>query len=373
MDRDSAIKKRGKIYGIDIIRILACVSVYTHHYLRMELEPAMDGFNAFRSSSLFRYLLGVFGAEYAVIAFFVIAGFFMSYNTRTESLRPLEYGKKCAYKCMNILIPSFLVITATALIALPLKIAGMADIFSIRDYFLDLFKLTVGIQGDKHIHYAYPLWFQHFIFMGYISGYIFLYVFRKDRRIRLAAYFPALIYLLFNSEYTFMVFMGMLAGELCAGEYEKRLRKIFGNVFLNILFMIMLSSGMSMVIRENYDSPQIYGPATLLFVLLLLTVYCMSKAEEGKKYKIIDFLSSNSYSCYLIHFFLMCSLMRIVYRIFRHTSLPGRNNTLFCAVMYIIMTISLWILGYIFNKYVLKPLKRSYDRIWSETEVRLTR
>ena len=80
----------------------------------------------------------------------------------------------------------------------------------------------------------------------------------------------------------------MLAGELCEGEYEKRLRKIFGNVFLNILFMIMLSSGMSMVIRENYDSPQIYGPATLLFVLLLLTVYCMSKAEEGKKYKIID-------------------------------------------------------------------------------------
>ncbi|MCR5420066.1 MAG: acyltransferase, partial [Lachnospiraceae bacterium] len=293
MDKDSVTKKRGKIYGIDIVRILACISVYTHHYLRMELEPAMEGFNTFRRSSLFKCLFGILGAEYAVIAFFVIAGFFMSYNTGKEPIQSIEYGKKCMYKCMKIIIPSFTVITATALISLPLKIAGMAEIFSIREYFFDLLKLIIGIQGDKHIHYAYPLWFQHFIFMGYIFGYIFLYVFRNEQRIRLAAYIPVLIYSLFNSEYVFMVFVGMLVGELCTGKYEKRLRKIFGNVFLNVLFMIILSSGMSFVIKENYDIPGIYGPATLLFALFLLIVYCMSDSAEGNKHKAIDFLSSN--------------------------------------------------------------------------------
>ncbi len=373
MYKDSVMKKRGKIYGIDIIRILSCISVYTHHYLRMELEPAMEGFNAFRRSSMFKYLFGILGAEYAVIAFFVIAGFFMSYNTVTEPIQSLEYARKCTYKCMNIIIPSFIIITATALISLPLKIAGMAEIFSIREYFFDLFKLIIGIQGDKHIHYAYPLWFQHFIFMGYIFGYIFLYVFRNEQRIRLAAYFPVLIYSLFNSEYVFMVFTGMLAGELCAGKYEKWLRKIFGNVFLDVLFMIILSSGMSFVIKEHYDIPGIYGPATLLFVLFLLIVYCVSDSAEGNKHKAIDFLSSNSYSCYLIHFLIMCSIMRVIYRIILRTSLHERSNVVFCLIMYVIFTMILWITGYIFNEYVLKPLKGLYDRIWSEAEARLTR
>ncbi len=373
MYKDSVMKKRGKIYGIDIIRILSCISVYTHHYLRMELEPAMEGFNAFRRSSMFKYLFGILGAEYAVIAFFVIAGFFMSYNTVTEPIQSLEYARKCTYKCMNIIIPSFIIITATALISLPFKIAGMAEIFSVREYFFDLFKLIIGIQGDKHIHYAYPLWFQHFIFIGYIFGYVFLYVFRKEQRIRLVAYFPVLIYSLFNSEYVFMVFMGMLVGELCAGKYEKRLKGLFGNLFWDVVFMVILSSGMSFVIKEHYDIPRIYGPATLLFALFLLIVYCVSDSEEGKKHKAIDFLSSNSYSCYLIHFFIMCSIMRVISRVMLRTPLLEINNTMFCLIMYVILTIILWMTGCIFNRYVLTPLKGFYVRIWSGVEARLTR
>lgn len=373
MGKDPLMKKRGKIYGIDIVRILACVSIYSHHYLGMELEPAKEGFNALRSSGMFGYRFGVFGAESALIAFYVISGFFMSYNIGTEPMQPLEYGKKCTYKCMNIIIPTVIVITATALISLPLELAGMADIFSIRDYFFDLFKLIIGIKGDKHIHYAYPLWFQHFIFIGYIFGYIFLYVFRKDQRIRLTAYFPVLIYTLFNSEYVFMVFMGMLAGELCTGKYEKRLKKIFGNVFVDVVFMIILSVGIAVSIKVEYNSPEICGPTTLLIAVFLLIVYCMSDAESGRRYKVIDFFSSNTYSCYLIHFFIMCSFMRVVYGIMLRTSLHERNNALFCIIMYVILTIILWTAGYIFNKYVLKPLKGIYDRIWSEAEARLTR
>ena len=130
---------------------------------------------------------------------------------------------------------------------------------------------------------------------------------------------------------------------------------------------------MSLVIRENYDSPQIYGPATLLFALFLLIVYCICVTEEGNKYTVIDFLSSNSYSCYLIHFFIMCSIMRIIYSVMLRTTLPERNNVAFCMIMYVVFTVILWIAGYIFNKYVLKPLKGLYDRIWSEVEARLTR
>ena len=362
------MKKKGKIYGIDIIRIVACISVYTHHYLRMELEPAKAGFETFRSSGLFKGLFGILGAEYAVIAFFVIAGFFMAYNTGGEPMQPYEYGKKCAYKCMNIIIPSILVITVTALIALPMKAAGMAEIFSIKEYFRDLFKLIIGIPGDKHIHYAYPLWFQHFIFMGYIFGYSYLYVLRNNRRIRLIAYFPILIYLGFNSEYAYMIFMGMFAGELCSGRYEKHLRKIFGNRIMDIVLLTGLSSAMSVIIEDHYDIPRIYGPATMLFAIFIIIVYCMRGTEKKKGTGIMEFLSSNSYSCYLIHFFWMCSFMRVVYRVFMHTSLPEKNNMLFCVLMYIILTASLWTTGCIFNKYVLKSLRGLYDRIWAGVE-----
>ncbi len=366
------MEKKDKIYSIDIIRILACISVYTHHYLGMELEPAKAGYIAFYKSDLFKYMLGICSGGYAVIAFFVIAGFFMSYNTCSKPMLSEDYGKKCVYKCMNIIIPSFLVITVTAMISLPMKAAGIAEIFSLKEYFLDIFKLIMGIQGDKHIHYAYPLWFQHFIFVGYIWGYIFLYVFRRNRKSGLLIYFPVLIYLLFNSEYNFMIFMGLLAGELCSGRYERQLRRIFGNTFLNIFFLMLLSMAMSVTIEENYDLPKIYGPSTMLFALLLVIVYCMNKAAEGKKKVVIEFLSSNSYSCYLIHFFWMCSFMRIVYHLFLRRS-GSTSDTVICIVMYIIMTISLWIAGFLFNRFALVPLKASYDRIWTWAMARLMR
>ena len=362
-----------KIYGIDLIRIFACISVYTHHYLGMELEPSKAGFYAFRSSAVYRNLLGVFGAEYAVIFFFVLAGFFMSYNTEPKAMRPLEYGKKCAFKCMNIIIPSFLIITVTALISMPLKAVGAADIFSLKDYFYDVFKLIIGKQGDKFIHYAYPLWFQHFIFTGYICGYIFLYIFRSDPAARLAAYFPALIYLLFNSEYVFMVFMGMLAGELCSERYEKKLRKLFGSIYINILFIAALSFAMSRVMEDHYDIPRIYGPATLFAAVFVLVIYCMSTKTGEKKHETVDFLSSHSYSCYLIHFFWICSFMRIVYRVSSDIPYLWDNSAIGCALMYVIMTVSLWAAGALFTEYVLKPLRGLYDRIWDGLQAGLSR
>lgn len=366
------MEKKGKILGLDIIRIIACISVYTHHYLRMELEPAKAGFEAFRRSAVYKYMFGIFGAEYAVIAFFIIAGFFMSYKSGSKPSEPSAYVKKCAYRCMNIIIPSFIVITVTAVISLPMKALHMAEIFSFKDYFYDVFKLIIGIPGDKHIHYAYPLWFQHFIFAGYISGYAFLYIFRNNRKARMAAYLPVLIYLLFNSEYTFMIFMGMLAGDLCAGKCEVRLRKIFKNRIINVLALIMLSAVMSYIMKDNYDSPIIYGPAALCFAIFVLIVYCMSGPEGEKKNVMIDFLSSNSYSCYLTHFFLICSVMRIVYRI--SLKIPGlwQNDILGCSVLYIFMTVILWIAGFVFTKYVLTPLKRFYDRIWDRISTGLS-
>lgn len=359
-----------RIYGIDIVRIVACISVYSQHYLGMELKNSQAAVRAFRESPWFKSVFGIFWGELVLIAFFVIAGFFITYGN-DRNIDPQRRIKSCVYRCLNVVVPTVTVILFTALVTLIMKLIGMSDMFSIKDVGSDLVKVVIGLPGDKHIHYGYPLWFQHFILLGYIFGYAFVLLF-EGRRMKMPAYAAVLVYTLINSEYMYMVFMGMLAGELCSGQYAVRIRKIFGRNRVCIAALAAVIIVMAAVYSLDYNDPLIYGPGTAFVSIVLILVYCLSmnidEKKDGKQpvrnHKIIDFLSENSYACYLIHFFIFCSIMRIVYRITEKVPFFWNNDIAGCIIMYILMTVTVWSCGFLFTRYVLTPLKKKYDIIW---------
>ena len=368
------MKNKRRIYGIDIVRIFSCISVYTQHYLGMELDNSKDAVGAFRESPWFKSIFGIFWGELVLISFFVISGFFITYNSdRGRDLR--DRLRSCVYRCLSIIIPTAFVILFTAFVTMIMRLFDMSDMFSLKEVGRDMFKVLVGIPGDKHIHYAYPLWFQHFMLMGYIYGYVFVALFAKYDRLRPVAYVAVLVYSLFNSEYTYMVFMGMAAGEICSDRNAPRMPVFLRNNGICSVLLLAIMSVMAAVYSMDYDRPIIYGPAALFISLILILIFCIDKNlcagpdETRREYpsrwhKIIDFLSENTYACYLIHFFVFCSLMRIIYRLSFQIPIIWKDNNTGCIVMYVMMTLLVWTGALFFTKFVLSPLKRIYDVIW---------
>ncbi|MCR5421148.1 MAG: acyltransferase family protein [Lachnospiraceae bacterium] len=359
-----------KIPGLDILRIIACISVYSMHYCAMELEESKEAIATFRESAWAKSIFGLFWNGEATVVFFVMAGFFITYRRYNSEE---DIVRTCIYRCLNILVPTLIVIFFTAGVTFILKFVNMSDMFSVVDIIKDVVKLIIGLPGDKHIHYAYPLWFQHYIFIGYLAGYTFVYIFRRDNRIKYITYLIVLLYTLVNSEYMYMIFFGMLAGELCTGRYKNTVSRIFKNNKICYMMLFAMLSILAAVFDINYDSPIIYGPSVFIISVILVLFFCisMNDYQEGKTnirnkriYYIINRLSADSYSCYLIHFFIFCSVMRIIYKITLKFSFFWVNQAAGCIILYIVMTVVLWLFGDLFHQFVLRPLNKLYDFIW---------
>ncbi len=359
--------KLRRVKSIDILRIVCCISVYTQHFFGMTIDEPKAFVNWYRSSVLYKTILCSFSSEIVLMAFFVTGGFFIpAALTDKDDNESLLF--KMLEKSLNILIPGLAIVLITAGITAAMKPFGLSDIFDLKELFKDIFKLVIGIPGDVHIHFGYPLWFQHFMFIGYIAGFLFLIVFGRYDKVKFIAYAAVMAYTLFNSPFIFLVFCGMFGGELCYGRYSEKVHEKLKGASLCLILMITVLCLMPLVFDFDYSNAKICGPVGLLFIVLMAAMYnfevYLNKRRDGetdgRRNRLYSFLSANTYSCYLVHFAVYCSALRVLYRISLKFGFLWRNKAVGSIVLYILITPVLWIASAIFTKLVIAPLKKSY-------------
>ncbi len=353
-----------RVESIDIYRIICCISVYSMHFFGMAVDESKPYVDWFRTSVWFKSVFCFFFSELTLMAFFVTGGFFIPAAFADKDDKD-SLIVKMFERCLNILIPGLAVILITAAVTGLLKPFGLSDMFSFKELFRDIFKLIIGIPGDRHIHFGYPLWFQHFMFIGYIAGFVFLMVFGKYDKLKYAAYLAVLVYTLFNSPFVFLVLCGTFAGELCYGKYSEMIHKKFGNAYVCFAIMLIAIILMPVVFSFDYSSPGICGPEGVLFIILIVSMYNLevyvrnkNERQDKKKNRFTAFLSRNTYSCYLVHFLVYSSVLRVMHRVSLGFDLLWKNKMVGCMVLYILITPVLWIVSEIFTRCVMTPLKK---------------
>ncbi len=369
--------KLRRVKSIDLLRIICCISLYTQHLFGLTLDESKPVVDLFKNSIWYKSIFGFFTSEIMLIAFFVTGGFFITASS-TDNDDTGSLLHKMLYRSLNILIPGLCVVLITAGITAVMKPLGLADIFDLKELLRDIFKMIIGIPGEVHIHFGYPLWFQHFMFIGYIEGYLLLIAIRDHDEIAPLAYISVLLYTLFNSPYVFYVFCGMLAGDLCCRGYSEKVRKMLGKktgVIILLITMIL----MPIFFNYRYYEPHVCGPLGILFVIFMVALYNLEVMyheksdpieKRDRKTPLFDFLARNTYSCYLIHFAVFCSILRVLYRISLKFGFLWNNKAVGSIVLYIIITPITWGISEAFTRFFIIPLKGAYSYLIDRINMR---
>lgn len=280
---------KNKIFFIQVMRIVACVGVFTGHFLGIALssEISVHFLRFLRDGFMHKTVLSyLWQGDSDVVLFLVLSGLFITFlKNDSESVDWLKVVKKVIY----VFIPSLIIIVIAIICQFLLYKFNCDSIFNYLEIVNDLKKLIVG--GIPY--YSYQLWYIQPLIVQYIVAYIFLFLF-KNRKSRLIAY-PFLYMLMYIKKISIVFFIGMLCGEICGQIRFKYNLKKFGLIIGCIAFFL------SPFLFNEYNLLEInrvmLALAISIFILgMMLTGGKIVNARSG----VIDIGDRLSFSFYLV-------------------------------------------------------------------------
>lgn len=352
-----------KVYGLNIIKILATIIIVFHHYQQM-FGFWLEGKINFNNGSFY------FG--YVTELFFIVSGF-LAYNSLVS--KNYDLGKFTDFikvKFFRFFPMCFLSLTFLFLMQWIMYFSTGSAIFwgppTFIDYILSVLFLDTGWGFEGYIVATHITWYISVLMMAYVVFWCVCYL---SRELKLSISYTSLVLiiggimlairedLLFEKYYPIInrqfgrglagFFIGVLV-YILIHEYEK-IMKIYscigGPVVCISLFYDYSKTG-------GINGP-VLGSAYLCLMLVLypsiLTVFTTSKwIEKLSSLKIMDYLEKVSFSVYLWHI----NVILIIYAVLEKTGITvnyGYKSMITFAIF-------MFIIGTGIYKFVEKPITR---------------
>lgn len=306
----------------------------------------------------------------SLFLFFILSGFVLSYKYwRLEHYTFNDYLGNIIKRYIRLNIPiAVSIILAFTLLALGLfyntnaneianSLGWLKGIYNFSSDSLEALKEAfygVVFQGKQN--YNLILWTLKYEFYGSVMIYSFMLVLRKTN-IRYAIY-PLIFVLLWNSYYL-AFFLGLLLSDL----HSKDLLKIKNRIALFLIFLLALFFG-SYPWREQFGAPtRLYGFLKLDFLgvnsyyefyhtvgafLLLICALNSSYLKRLLSSRICLFLGEISFSLYLLHLLMLCSLSSLM----MHYLTGQLSYNISFVLMFTISMFLLFLISYLYYRFV---------------------
>ncbi|MEK4158878.1 acyltransferase [Paenibacillus odorifer] len=364
-----------KMLHLNGLRGVAALMVVLSHYT-LSFYPALhtgnpsDVYNSFELFVSASPLNVLYNGSFAVFIFFILSGFVLSYKYwRLEHYTFNDYLGNIIKRYIRLNIPiAVSIILAFTLLALGLfyntnaneianSLGWLKGIYNFSSDSLEALKEAfygVVFQGKQN--YNLILWTLKYEFYGSVMIYSFMLVLRKTN-IRYAIY-PLIFVLLWNSYYL-AFFLGLLLSDL----HSKDLLKIKNRIALFLIFLLALFFG-SYPWREQFGAPtRLYGFLKLDFLgvnsyyefyhtvgafLLLICALNSSYLKRLLSSRICLFLGEISFSLYLLHLLMLCSLSSLM----MHYLTGQLSYNISFVLMFTISMFLLFLISYLYYRFV---------------------
>lgn len=368
--------EKSKILSLESLRGLAAFVVILDHFFRTFYPATFANGNITHSNYEWLFiktpLFAVVNGSFAVVVFFVLSGFVLSYGYfKKGSADFVSSVIKRYFRLMPIVLGSILL--AFLLLKLNLFFNSKAGImpFSWRDNTISfgqaLWQGLIGVfmvqPGDASLNS--PLWTIYYEMLGSVLVYSLLALLGKDKR-RVMVY-PFLILIFINT-----YFIGFIVGIILADLYCNR-QNIFAYISRApaVIKCVALSLAIWMAsfppLRTNDTTALIHRPllfiedyglnativhlaGAIIIILLILSSHRLNKIFEFKPFLA---LGSVSYSLYATHLIVLGSIASLVFFITtQHFHLPYNTSAMITFALYIPSALAV---AAIFRKYIDKP------------------
>lgn len=364
-----------KMLHLNGLRGVAALMVVLSHYT-LSFFPALhtgnpsDVYNSFEVFVSATPLNVLYNGSFAVFIFFILSGFVLSYKYWIlENYTFNDYLGNIIKRYIRLNIPiAVSIILAFSLLALGLfyntnaneianSLGWLKGIYNFSSNSFDAFKEALyGVVFQGKQNYNQILWTLKYEFYGSIMIYSFMLVFRKTN-IRYVIY-PLMFVVLWNSFYL-AFFLGLLLSDL----HSKDLLRIKNKLVLFLIFLLALFFG-SYPWREQFGLPtRLYGFLKLNFLgvnsyyefyhtlgafLLLICALNSLYLKKILSSRICLFLGEISFSLYLLHLLMLCSLSSLI----MHYLNSQLSYNISFGLMFTISMVLLFAISYLYYKYI---------------------
>lgn len=388
-----------KLLYLNGLRGLAALIVVFSHY-SLSFFPALhtgnpsDVYNSFELFVSASPLNVFYNGSFAVFIFFILSGFVLSYkywSIKNYNINDFLGNILKRYIRLNIPI-SVSIILAFSILALGLfynthaneitnSLGWLKGIYNFpADFFQASKEALYGVIFQGKQNYNSILWTLKYEFFGSVMIYTFMLLFRKTK-LRYIMY-PFIFYFFWNSYYL-SFFLGLLLSDL----HSKKLMEIKNKIVVFFLFISAIFFG-SFPWREQFGVPtSLYGYLKLDFLMVesyyefyhtlgaFLLLICALNSLYLKKLlssRICLFLGEISFSLYLLHLLMLCSLSSLLMHFF---TIHFSYNLSFGFMFTISLTL-LFVVSYLYYKFIdLLGIKtasivvRKFDNILNQKDI----
>lgn len=371
---------KARIEWIDGLKLVACFGVLWNHFVLMFYQCsnlAQASLHGYVKWGIQRTSLMSNGSFWVCI-FCLICGA-LAYNREINSLRNL--GKELLYRYLRFVIPLFLSLIIILLVAygVDFRVDTIGKI--LENPWLDGF-YRGKITANLCIKYIFlfdstlnaPIWSLTPIFIGSCNIYLYNYLRKKIGKESATCIFVVEIMGLLvygwikGTSYWYLV-ITLLGGVLpSAWKMKRKVLHTYDSIVLFLCVVLLANGGHNSLInilRQYYDIPSymnmnIYwnGVYAILFLLLIEGVKPLIKFLGSKK---IVFWSKASFSLYLLHWPLMCSVILLLFDyLYSRMNYTGTFITLFFATNVLLLILAK-IYAESLEKYGMNLLKKIKD------------
>lgn len=275
---------------MSLLKIMACVSVFVGHYCSFVRTTDFILKLRYGNGMARTFLTWFTQGDFGNIVFFVCSGFLISYFfvDRDTINRTIKY-------IIKLLVPTIGIILITAFAFFVLSFIGDKSFI-----YEKLRKDLANVLFGGTIYYGTQLWYINTQIRGFIVCMLLQYVVKdKKTRTRYMFYITSTALLLYIREYYFFcIAVGLIFGNLARDMYETTKNKAIRWCAIVVLFPLVpyIFSFYCNHWDDTFFSWGYIVVATFFGLLLSMGVSVL----KGK-HKVIDIISSYTFSVYLVH------------------------------------------------------------------------